>query len=94
METVQVETENLMCKLREYINEISRGVKLTAPEWRMFYRAYFVLFYFPDKQPRHVCTEESEWIKQLKHDHPSYTVEDLAFIFMRSKETIHRILNN
>jgi hypothetical protein len=71
--------------------EITEGVKLTAKEWRMFYRLQTILYYYPKPQPAHVDECEAEEIK-AKQKHHDYPVGDLSFIFMRSKATIYEVL--
>ena len=83
--------EELMLGLVKKSNEISNGASLTKKEWMMFYRLQTILNYYPDPQPKQVCKEEAEAINELKTHH-GYSIRELAFIFMRSKATIHAVL--
>ena len=95
LETKQQQREKcidkLMLGLVKKSNEISKGVSLPKKEWMMFYRLQTILNYYPDPQPKQVCKEESEAINELKTHH-GYSIGELAFIFMRSKATIHAVL--
>lgn len=79
--------------LEEKVEEIFEGEELPAPQWRAFYRLIMMLNYYPDEQPKHVTEFEANCIKRLHEAHPSYSIEDLAWIFIRSKSTIHAVLN-
>ena len=91
------ETECEKCKnalmkgLYDKSNEISEGVSLPKAQWSMFYRLQTILCYYPDPQPKQVCKAEAETINILKNHH-GYSIGELAFIFMRSKATIHAVL--
>lgn len=64
---------------------------LTSKEWKMFYRLQMILHYFPNPQPNQIG--KSEAIEILaKQKANGYSVGDLAFIFIRSKSTIHEFL--
>ena len=77
--------------LRQKSDEISEGVSLKKSEWKMFYRLNNILYYYPDPQPKQVCPDEAQEIISLKEQH-KYSIGDLAFIFQRSKSTIHQVL--
>ena len=83
--------DELMLGLIQKSNEISKGVSLPKKEWMMFYRLQTILNYYPDPQPKQVCKEEAVAINELKTRH-GYSIGELAFIFMRSKATIHAVL--
>jgi hypothetical protein len=83
--------ESLRTKLLEKTFEISENVVLTNREWLMYYRLENVLRYFPYQQPLHIDGLEAEAILGIKKTH-DYSVGDIAFIFQRSKATIHEFL--
>jgi hypothetical protein len=92
--TLQIaNTEELMREIISRIDKVFEGEKFTAKEWKPFYRVDMMLRYLPDPQPKHVGKDEAKAIRQLHEDHPSYSIEDLAWIFMRSKSTVHAVLN-
>jgi hypothetical protein len=64
---------------------------LTSKEWKMFYRLHMILHYFPNPQPNQIGKDEAIEILAKQKAH-GYSVGDLAFIFMRSKSTIHEFL--
>lgn len=68
--------EELMSKLRMKVSEIFEGEKFTAKEWKPFYRLDMLLHYFPDEQTKQVSRDETEAIRQLHEDHPTYSIED------------------
>jgi hypothetical protein len=83
--------DKLMLGLVKKSNEISKGVSLPKKEWMMFYRLQTILNYYPNPQPQQVCNGEAEVINELKEQH-GYSIGELAFIFQRSKSTIHAVL--
>jgi hypothetical protein len=83
--------EELLSGLVAKSNEISEGVALTKAEWKMFFRLQMILHYYPDPQPERVGKDEASEISVLK-EHHDYSIGELAFIFQRSKSTIHAVL--
>jgi hypothetical protein len=75
----------------ERIDESLKDAKVPPNEWKLFYRIKRILVRFPRKQPQHVDDDEAEAIKGLR-EHHNYSISDLAFIFDKSKVTIHAIL--
>jgi len=78
-------------QMRERIVRSLETVKGTPVEWKIFYRIQQILVRFPKPQPQHVDEEEAEAILDLWKAH-RYSISDLAFIFDRSKATIHQVL--
>lgn len=74
------------------INEVNKDVELTPEGWKMYYRLHFLLETYPNPQTQHVTGHERDFIKGIK-EHHKYSMSDLAFIFRRSKSTIHEVLN-
>ncbi len=68
-----------------------RDIALPPNEWKIYYRIEVILLRYPRDQPQHVEEEEAERIAILRRRH-KYSVGDLAFIFNRSKSTIHEVL--
>jgi hypothetical protein len=83
--------EKLMLGLIKKSNEIANGVSLPKAQWTIFYRLQMMLHYYPNQQPQKVCNDEVLAIKDLKQQH-GYSIGELAFIFQRSKSTIHSVL--
>ena len=79
-------------QLDERILRSLETVKGTPNEWKIYYRVQQILVRFPKPQPQHVDEEEAEEITGMSEQH-HYSVSDLAFIFDRSKATIHEVLN-
>lgn len=79
-------------KICESYVESLKDVKASADEWKVYYRVQQILVRFPKPQPQHVDEQEAEAIKDLR-EHHKYSISDLAFIFDRSKATIHDVLN-
>jgi len=84
--------EELLSGLVAKSNEITEGVSLSKKEWMMFYRLQMILHYYPSPQPERVGDDEALTINDLKEQH-GYSIGELAFIFQRSKSTIHGVLN-
>ena len=80
-----------MSNLLEKSGELADGVQLSSREWKMFYRFQMILYYYPKPQSQHLSEDEKTAIKSLR-EHHKYSIDDLAFIFMRSKSTIHECL--
>jgi hypothetical protein len=78
-------------QLRERIVRSLETVKGTPDNWKIYYRVQQILGRFPKPQPQHVDEEEAEEIINLWKAH-HYSISDLAFIFDRSKATIHQVL--
>ena len=89
-----------LCK-RKFMKELMLGrfwkllddVKLTPAEWKPIFRLNFNFLHYPNPQPKHVPDYEADSIRDLHRDNPVYSIGDLAWIFMRSKSTIHDVLN-
>jgi len=79
-------------QMRKQIDESLKDVKLPADEWKILYRIERIIVRFPSKQPQHINEEEANAIKGLKNHH-NYSFSDVAWIFNRSKSTIHEVLN-
>ena len=73
--------------------ELLEDVKLTAKEWKPLFRIEYNFMHYPKPQPKQVPEYEATSIRELHKAYPSYSIEDLAWIFMRSKSTIHAVLN-
>jgi hypothetical protein len=83
--------EKTMLDLLKKSHEITEGVRLPDKEWKMFYRLQMVLCYFPKEQPFHITDDEADEIVTLQKAH-KFSIENLAFIFQRSKQTIFEVL--
>ncbi len=77
--------------LLKRINEVNKDVELTPEGWKMYYRLRFLLETYPKSQTQHVTDYERDFIKGIRERH-KYSISDLAFIFRRSKSTIHEAL--
>jgi len=84
-------TEFTTGQIAERFVESLKDVMAPAAEWKIYYRIEVILLRFPCKQPQHVNEAEAERILELRKAH-KYSVSDLAFIFDRSKATIHAVL--
>jgi len=84
--------KKIKLEMARLIDEGLKDVKLPANEWKIYYRIEQIILGFPCNQPQHVNEEEANAIKELKKHH-NYSVSDLAFIFNRSKSTIHEVLS-
>lgn len=82
--------EALMSDLINKSFKLTENVTLTPKEWLMYYRVTEMLHYFPD--PNHNTYAKKKPKKSKLREAHGYSVGDLAFIFMRSKATIHEIL--
>ena len=90
----------IQCK-RKFMKELMLGrfwklledVKLTPTEWKPIFRLDMNFLHYPNPQPKHVPDYEAKAIRDLHKDYPPYSMGDLAWIFLRSKSTIHDVLN-
>lgn len=82
----------VVCDILRQFDGLFKGVELTRDEWLAYFRVLeFLVYSYPNGQTEHVDKFEAEDIKDWQKK--GYSVGDIAFIFRRSKSTIHDVIN-